>query len=757
MADDGRPIRVAIIGGGCAAVSTAFELTRPEHQGRYEVTVYQLGWRLGGKGASGRGPADRIEEHGLHVWMGWYENAFRLMRECYEELNRDPRGYPIASWRDVFIPTSLVGVTDRTPDGHWRSWNRIFPPAPGLPGDPPTEAQRWSVAMYLMRTVSLLRSLFEGVQLRVDRTPSSRPPGSAGTSESGEARATADSHSRTGKTPEAIAEVLSDLVRYGELATLAGLTHGIGLLEVLMGSLTKTLFPSADTGATTGDAAGAAQRNLLLRFLDAVAINARRLLEARLEADLELRRIWQVIDLTLATLRGQLRSGLMTDPRGFDAIDEFDCREWLLLNGASRSSVESGYMNGLYDLGFGYEDGDREKPAVSAAQALRGFLRAFFTYRGAFFWKLRGGMGDVVFAPFYEVLRRRGVRFEFFHRLTNVRLADAASLAEGETPYVEALEFDVQASTITPGAPYEPLGLVKGMPCWPARPDYRQLAEGERLEREGWDFESHWDRRRVDTRTLRVVEHFDFAVLGVGLGAVPHVCREIVGRDHRWRAMVQNVKTVPTQAFQIWLQPDMAGLGWSGPPITLSGFVEPFDTWADMRHLLPCESWTTEPGALAYFCGVLPVAKEPLDELDPSFPTRQLAVVRENAVRFLKKDIRHLWPAAVDPTGEFRWDLLAVPHENGSGAVAGEGRFASQFWVANVNPSDRYTLALPGSSRYRISPLDRAYDNFVIVGDWTNCGFNSGCVEAAVMSGRLGAHAISKSPALEDIVGFDHP
>ncbi len=81
-----RPIRVAIVGGGCAAMTAAFELTRPELASRYEVTVYQMGWRLGGKGASGRGPHRRIEEHGLHLWMGYYENAFRLMRECYSEL-----------------------------------------------------------------------------------------------------------------------------------------------------------------------------------------------------------------------------------------------------------------------------------------------------------------------------------------------------------------------------------------------------------------------------------------------------------------------------------------------------------------------------------------------------------------------------------------------------------------------------------------------------------------------------------------------
>src|SRR5262245_24650660 len=117
-----RPIRIAVIGGGCAAIAAAFELTRPQHEGRYAVTVYQLGWRLGGKGASGRGPADRIEEHGLHLWMGFYENAFRLMRECYAELGRDPTRCRIATWRDAFSPSPDNGVIDFDLDGTPSTW-----------------------------------------------------------------------------------------------------------------------------------------------------------------------------------------------------------------------------------------------------------------------------------------------------------------------------------------------------------------------------------------------------------------------------------------------------------------------------------------------------------------------------------------------------------------------------------------------------------------------------------------------------------
>jgi uncharacterized protein with NAD-binding domain and iron-sulfur cluster len=64
---------------------------------------------------------------------------------------------------------------------------------------------------------------------------------------------------------------------------------------------------------------------------------------------------------------------------------------------------------------------------------------------------------------------------------------------------------------------------------------------------------------------------------------------------------------------------------------------------------------------------------------------------------------------------------------------------------------------LPGSLEHRISPLDSTYDNLSVAGDWTACGFMEGCVEAAVMSGRLAAHAVSKFPPLDEIVGFDHP
>ncbi|MCP3144097.1 NAD(P)-binding protein [Pyxidicoccus xibeiensis] len=717
-----RPIEVAIVGGGCAGLTTAFELTRPEHQGRYHVTVYQLGWRLGGKGASGRGPADRIEEHGLHLWMGSYENAFRLLRECYAELDRDPATCRIATWKDAFTPAHFLGATDWSPRGHWLPWTVHLPPFEGLPGDSHSGLPRFTLADYLARCLDLVRTLLATVKVSGPEAAEAVPPHWSATA------------------AEPLREAISRLLKYGGLATLAAAGEALRLLQAALGAV------------------GRPPEGLLLGLVDALGASLFAQLEGRVETDDESRRLWEIADLVLAMVRGALRFRLLTEPRGLDAIDDYDCREWLRLNGASERALNGAFVRALYDLAFAYERGEPERPRIAAGQALRGSFRAFFAYRGAFFWKLRAGMGDVVFAPYYEVLKRRGVRFAFFHRLRDVRPVERARLAEGVHPYVEALDFDVQAE-VRGGGEYQPLVDVRGLPCWPSRPDWRQLVDGERLEREGWKPESHWDERKVGTRTLRVGEDFDLAVLAVGGGAVRHTCESLLKEDPRWCAMVEHVRTVPTQAFQLWMSAGMKELGWHHGPCNLSGFVTPFDTWADMTSVADEEGWPRTPRSISYFCSVLPEAPD-AEQARPAFPAEQHERVRRNCVRFLREHVAHLWPLARRADGDFRWELLMDPSEPVDSRPpdpAGEERFASQYWTANVGPSDRYTLCLPGSPRFRISPLDNTYDNLTVAGDWTDCGFNLGCVESAVMSGRLAAHAISGAPRLEDIAGYDHP
>ncbi len=720
-----KPIKIAIVGGGCASIAAAFELSRPEHHGKYAITIYQVGWRLGGKGASGRGPADRIEEHGLHVWMGFYENAFRLLRECYSELNRDPRKCRLADWRDAFTPEPINGVLDRLGSGAWHPRLTNFPPTDGLPGDPLSAHNPFSIRGYLLGGIAMLRVLLSAAQLESTR----------GSIQGFDA---SDFALPGGKTVDLLAESISRLLKYGIVASFTGLIEAVGILQIGL------------------DAVPGLSEGLLSRFCEALSSTARAVLQPLVERDDEIRWIWEVTDLVMAVILGILRFGLLSDPRGFDAINDYELRHWLALNGASEGTLDSALLRGCYDLGFAYEDGDEARPAIAAGQGVRGALRMFFTYRGSIFWKMRAGMGDVVFAPFYELLRKRNVRFEFFHRLENVRLAPPDRLKAGERCYVEALEFDVQAR-IKSGKEYEPLVDLNGLACWPSKPDFDQLVEGQRMADERWDFESHWDRRKVATRTIRVGADFDAVVLGVGLGAIPYVCREIIDRDRRWQDLVKHCKTVATAAFQIWMREDVEQLGWKHNQCTVTAFERPFDTWADMRHLITEEAWSTRPRAIAYFCAALPDGELPSESSNRDYPAQCRDKVRRDAVQFLNRSIGHLWPRAVR-RGGFRFDLLMdCAHPDEPSAEADESAFDTQYWSANVNPSDRYCLTVPGSVKYRISPLDNNYDNFTVVGDWTDCGFNQGCVEAAVMSGRLGAHAISGLPQLDEIVGYDHP
>lgn len=712
-----RRERVAIIGGGCAGLTAAFELSRPEHRGRYEITVYQMGWRLGGKGASGRARAGRIEEHGLHLWMGFYENAFRLMRECYAELGRDPQQCPIARWDDAFKPAPFVAVTDRTQRGEWEFWMARFPATHDQPGDPLDEHNPYTLNAYLAKAAALVIELLRSA---------TAPP-----SQRSEERSAWSQAAERVNSPERLVESVEWLLRHGQLAGAAALLEALQLLRTLLDASAQLVNVS--------------QGNVVLRLVEAIAGAARRQLELLVEHDAPLRRSWQLVDLVLAIIRGSISHGLSLNPQGFDAIDDYDWREWLALHGASDAALQSGFVRAIYDLAFAYVDGDPARPQLSAACALRGALRMFFTYRGALFWRMSAGMGDCVFAPLYEVLERRGVRFEFFHRLAEIACEGPAGSA-----HVSALHFDVQAEPRS-GA-YEPLVDVNGLPCWPAAPDYAQLLDGTQLEHERIAFESPWERRRTRPHVLRVGEDFDFTVLAVGGGAVAGVSAQLIARSPRWQRMSEHLHSVATQALQLWLRESLPGLGWRQPPVNLSGWVEPFDTWADMTHLIPAEASRASVKSIAYFCSPLPGAARQGEE----FVAEQRERVREAARGFMQRELVGLWPRARAEAGGFRWELLALEPDSDA-ALSGEARFDQMFWTANVRPSDRYVLSLPGAQKHRLSPLDMSFDNLTVAGDWTHTGLNTGCVESAVISGLLAAHALSGRPALEGIIGYDHP
>src|SRR5262249_30921239 len=143
-------------------------------------------------------------------------------------------------------------------------------------------------------------------------------------------------------------------------------------------------------------------------------------LAVRVNRSPEGRRLAQVVDLVVGCVLGALEDRLLVGD-GFARIDHLDFREWLTARVAPET-LESPIIRALYDLVFAYEDGDRDRPRFSAGLGLFLAAQLFFEHDGSIFWKMRAGMGDVVFAPLYQALRDRGVRFEFFHRLDDLEL-----------------------------------------------------------------------------------------------------------------------------------------------------------------------------------------------------------------------------------------------------------------------------------------------------------------------------------------------
>jgi uncharacterized protein with NAD-binding domain and iron-sulfur cluster len=234
------------------------------------------------------------------------------------------------------------------------------------------------------------------------------------------------------------------------------------------------------------------------------------------------------------------------------------------------------------------------------------------------------------------------------------------------------------------------------------------------------------------------------------VGAHPYLCAELIDADARWRAMVDEVGTIYTQACQLWLSADAEALGCEGPPTITGGYLEPFDTCADMSHLIERETWRAgEVGAIAYLCNAMPTPATLPSRDDRDLPARAAAQVQANALTFLRDAAGPLWPGGIRryPT-EFRWELLIDRQER-----LGPARFDAQFWRANVDPSERYVLSLPGSSQHRLAPGDNGFANLVLAGDWTRCGLNSGCVEAAVTSGLLAAAAVGGDRPSRPIIG----
>ena len=713
---DPKPKKIAILGGGVSSLSTALALTEEaDWQSRYDITVYQLGWRLGGKGASGRsgkvvhqdGRATieggaRIEEHGLHIWLGFYENAFRMIQRVYAENEVSlPPAAPLRTWTDAFKRHSFICLEERLEGDIWRIWPLCFPEDTLLPGSGGPPCTVWD---YIKLLLDRLASYWK---------------------DSSYAREAVDPTEQD-HIKNALGPFATTLGHFWDDLSAVGVASATELVE-LAASFANSLHPDPNEHCAEHHAALIQTLDTFHRLL-LKRVDDRNQTSAGDEAwrD-ETRRVFTVMDLGIAVIRGLVAEGVIFDPNEFDVLEE-DLQVWLSRHGASDMSCrigQSAVIRGLYDLVFAYIDGDTEQASFATGPALRSVLDMLLHYKGAIFWKMQAGMGDTIFSPIYMVLRKRGVNFQFFRRVENIGLSS-------DKKSVATIRMGRQVTMKQPNQEYDPIAWAKDIPCWPAEPDYTQIVEGDHLQAEGINLESFWTPwRNVETLTLEAGVDFDEVVLGISLGALPYLCPELIqAAPDTWGRMVRDVKTVRTMAFQFWVNQTIEELGWKERSPVMDAYEEPLNTWADMSQLLVRENWSGEqPKSVGYFCGQMVEGVAPQDAI---------AYVKDQAKKFVSGALLGIWPGlkAQQRTQPAQFLVRAS-------AAPGETALESQYFRANVDPSERYVMSVAGSTSARLRADQSGFERLVLTGDWISNGFNAGCVEASVMSGLQAANVVA--------------
>ena len=711
--------KVAILGGGVGAMTAAYALTEsPGWKDKYEITVYQMGWRLGGKGASGReaGRGQRILEHGLHIWFGFYHNAFGMMQTAYRECldKKLSPGSPFSSWEDAFKGQDLLSAMEFI-DDEWKRWDMDFTIRDGKPGEGEASLGPWDYVKLMLAWMKeqvdkehhpvrqFLHAVGDGIHLIEEETRTIITSVGAWFE-----------HRET--------HIATSFPAVGLPHKPAPDLHAANDLAQRMHDDPKEQSPE--------------HQEAVLSLVTSFHHRLNKHYEEYEEPD-RCRREWILFDLATSAVRGLIADDVIN--QGFEVIDKYDGREWLAMHGCRQTSYDSSMVRGMYDLVFAYEQGDLGRANFAAGTGVRATLRIIFDYKGSVCYKMQAGMGDSVFSPLYLMLKDRGVKFKFFHKTTNLGLT-------ADKTAIDSIAIDVQAM---PTGEYDPLVVVKGLPSWPSQPHYDQLEGGaelqKKLEAAHLDLESGWCRHAAKKVTLKRGTDFDLVILGISLGGIQFVSPELLAASPPWRDMVTKVKTVETQAFQLWMSKDAAGLGWIGRErAVLGAYVEPIDTWADMTQVLDKEDWPAGDDVknVSYLCAAAPCADvPPLD--DPAYPLEQEAKVKATALEFLTTSVPPLWPRATDPTNPtgLDWSVLVAPAD-----AKGEARFDHQFWRANSDPSERYVLSLRGTTRYRLQPYDSGFTNLYLAGDWTLNDINLGCVEAAAMSALKATRAICGHP-----------
>ena len=698
--------KVWILGGGLGGLSAAWALTSDRAaRARFEVHVFQMGWRLGGKGRTGRDPHDdyRVIEHGLHAFAGYYHNTFRMLRACAddEEIRK-----LFAPEQRVAFPVNVAGerepVKTEVVAFDWPPFRSHAPNGevrlPGNPdGEPNVATLIARLLVYLDRLTlfepgglpttgeRLARPLSGLAELQwravagrsLDQLPSDLPDGRSAHVESmlsQAAQVAADQFERVDQSPHTRAQDQARSMKaIGQLARAT-----LGELE------------------TMTDSDGAAFE--LKSALDEITPEQRRAL-------------WRTVTrVCLATVVGVLSMG--ADRKGLDCLNCLDFREFLQLHGASRATVQSGVVKGMYDYVFAYRDGDPERPTLAAGVAVRFMLLFFLDCDGGMQWHMTRGMGESVVLPLYEALKEQGVHFHYYREVCGLEMSQ-----DGRRVVKVRLRHQIEHPPIPrPGEPDPYLGEYEvdgeSLPYWPLRPRPQTLADA-RLDQ---PFELE-----APSATSRFPEHehtdFDYVVMAIPPAAhaswLPPALRE------EWEFLLAPEHNVETVSGQIWTPQPSARL----PFILVGSDERAFPSLADMSHQLRFD----RSGAKGLFFLVGQAMRV------PGQSERQATRLAEASL-----------------------DRFIVDNPFGLSDKLGFGAPGMRAHVqCNQQPSDLYVLSPPHLVNRRPRASFDQVDNLALAGDWVRTGLDFGCAESAVLSGLQAANklrGVEAMPAVETYV-----
>ncbi|MEM6687560.1 MAG: hypothetical protein AAF617_17415, partial [Bacteroidota bacterium] len=450
----------------------------------------------------------------------------------------------------------------------------------------------------------------------------------------------------------------------------------------------------------------------------------------------------------IVNLKGTLQDVYNPDTHemNYESINHLDYREWLQHHGASEMLLSSAMVRFLYTGTFHNITGATQQGSLAAGVGLH-FLTLSMGYKGSFVWKFKAGTADTMITPIYLVLKNRGVKFKFFNKVEQVHYSNTGS--------IEKISMAEQV-TLKDGT-YNPTYEFKGIEVWPGEPLYDQIVdeEAKKLKEGDYDLEEAWcGWENARQLTLEKGTDFDYAVLGIPidvLGGDEGICKEIIANNEAWNNMYTHVKSIPTMGMQLWIKPTLKELGmnlqdWGFPEGSLPNLVtyaDPQYSYIDMSQVMPFEDWNEDnkPGVLIYYTGSFldPEVVPPYS--DHNYPHQQKERVMRISEQWLRDKMGWFFPNATTleyPEG-MKFDVI---YDFGKNATTDYGKLQTQFFRANVNPTDRYTLSLPGTNKYRLKTHETGFDNLVITGDWINFGVNVGYYEGAIVSGLQAGQAI---------------